>query len=152
MQAHRLVKARHAASALDGEGARRVGGRWNAPGTPVAYCASSLSLAVLELLAHLDPGEAPDDLVAIRFEIPDGMRSSRLVQADLPLNWRQDAGRDALRALEARWIGAGATGILIVPSVIVPAETNVLVNPRHPDAARIKVVHQEPFHLDGRLT
>ena len=33
----RIVKARHADGAFDGEGARSEGGRWNSPGTPVVY-------------------------------------------------------------------------------------------------------------------
>ena len=151
MQVYRLVKARHAATALDGEGARRVGGRWNAPGVPVAYCASSLSLAVLELLVHVDPGDAPEDLVAVRIEVPDDVTARRLLPAELPDDWRQGTGKAALRALGTAWTHAGAEGVLIVPSVIVPAEMNVLVNPRHPDAARIKLLGQEPFRLDARL-
>ena len=122
---YRLVKARHSATTLDGEGARRVGGRWNAPGIPLAYGAFSLSLAVLELLVHADPGDVPDDLAALRFEIPGDVAMSR-------------------------WM-AGVTGVLLVPSVIVPVEMNVLVNPRHPDAARIRLSGQEPFPLDPRL-
>ena len=145
------MKARHAATALDGEGARRVGGRWNPPGVPVAYGASSLSLAVLELLVHVDPADIPDDLVAIQFELPDDLAVSRLLPADLPDDWRRETGIAALRSLGARWIQARRTGILMVPSVIVGAEANVLVDPQHPDAARIKAIVRESFHLDPRL-
>jgi len=151
MLAFRLVKARHAATALDGEGARRVGGRWNAPGLPVAYCASSLSLAVLELLVHVDPAAVPEDLVAIRIEIPDGLPLRRLLPAELPDDWRRESGRGRLRALGAAWLGARREAVLAVPSVIVPGETNLLVNPRHPDAARIRMLAPEPFTLDARL-
>jgi len=151
MQFYRLVKARHSATALDGEGARRVGGRWNAPGIPLAYGASSLSLAVLELLVHADPGDVPDDLAALRFEIPGDVAMSRWLPAELPADWRKDTGKAALRSLGAQWLMAGVTGVLLVPSVIVPVEMNVLVNPRHPDAARIRLSGQEPFPLDPRL-
>ena len=152
MLAFRLVKARHAATALDGEGARRVGGRWNAPGVPVVYAASSLSLAVLELLVHADPGDLPDDLMAVHLEIPEDVAMGRRLPPDLPPGWRRDAGKAALRALGAQWLRAGMEAVLLVPSVIVPAELNVLVNPRHPAAARIKVKALEPFGLDPRLS
>jgi RES domain-containing protein len=117
----------------------------------VAYAASSLSLAVLELLVHVDPADSPDDLIAIRFELPDDVAVSHLPPAELPKDWRHDVGIAALRSLGARWVQTRQTAVLIVPSVIVPAEANVLVNPRHPDAARIRAVHQEPFPLDPRL-
>jgi len=151
MRVFRLVKARHAGTALDGEGARLAGGRWNSPGMPVVYCASSLSLAVLELLAHVDPGDLPEDLVAIGIEIPDALAMRRLGVRDLPADWRQDTGKAALRALAADWLRARAEAVLVVPSVIVPAELNVLVDPRHPDAAGIRAVAREPFRLDPRL-
>lgn len=151
MQAFRLVKARDAAATLDGEGARLAGGRWNAPGLPVAYCASSLSLAILELLVHVDPGSFPEDLVAIRVEIPDDLALRRVLPAELPGDWRREPGRGQLRALGTAWLRAQKEAVLAVPSVIVPGETNLLVNPRHPDAVQVRVLATEPFSLDARL-
>ena len=151
MQAFRLVKARRAATALDGEGARRFGGRWNPPGVALVYCSSSLSLAVLELLVHVEPLAAPDDLVAVQIELPEDLAQRRLVPADLPTDWRT-AGRAGLRALGAEWIRAGNEAVLVVPSAIVPAEANILVNPAHPAAARIRILAQEPFSWDPRLS
>lgn len=151
MRVHRLVKAPHAATPLDGEGARRFGGRWNPRGMPVAYCASTLSLAVLELLVHEDVNDLPDDLVAVEVTIPDDFPARRFLAADLPGDWRQDDGREVLRALGARWFRDRAEPLLIVPSVVVPGEANILVNSLHPDAARIVVSAREPFRLDRRL-
>jgi RES domain-containing protein len=151
MRVHRLVKARHAASPLDGEGARQAGGRWNVVGIPLAYCASTLSLAVLELLAHADPAAFPEDLIAIEAEIPDDLPRVHWPPEALPAGWREEAGRAGLQAKGGAWVKAGTSGVLLVPSVIVPSEVNVLVNPAHPDAARILVVGRAPFSLDPRL-
>jgi len=151
MEAHRLVKARHAASALDGEGARRVGGRWNPAGVPVAYCAASLSLSVLEMLVQVDPGELPDDLLALRLEWPADLPATRFRPEALPRNWRTEAGRPALQALGAAWIKGGETAVLLVPSVVIPSETNILINPAHGDAASIRVTTREAFSLAPRL-
>ena len=68
--------ARRAQVALDGEGARLYGGRWNSAGTAVVYAASHLSLAALEYLVHIDPDDAPDDLVALRLSVPGNARIS----------------------------------------------------------------------------
>lgn len=151
MLAHRLVKARHAGNALDGEGARRVGGRWNPPGVAMVYCASSLSLAVLELLVQVDVGEFPEDLVALRVEIPEDLPVAVWQPAELPPDWRRDSGIHALRVLGRDWIRSGASPVRAVPSVIVPAESNLLIHPGHPLAARIRVLGQQPFSLDPRL-
>jgi RES domain-containing protein len=41
---YRICKTRYAASAFDGEGAFRFGGRWNTRGTRLIYTAGSLAL------------------------------------------------------------------------------------------------------------
>ena len=60
---------------LDGEGARLHGGRWNSVGTPVVYTSSTLALAVLEMLVHVDPEDLPKDLVALRPDVPGKVSS-----------------------------------------------------------------------------
>jgi RES domain-containing protein len=53
LSAWRICKARYATRAFDGEGARVYGGRWNSPGTRVAYASESVALATLEVLVGL---------------------------------------------------------------------------------------------------
>ena len=151
MRVHRLVKARHAASPLDGEGARRAGGRWNPKGLPLVYSSSTLALCALELLVHLDPAAIPGDLIAIEAEIPETLPLLQWQPADLPAGWRTDAGQPALQAKGGDWIKQATSGVILVPSVIVPSETNILINPAHPDAAKVFVVARTPFTLDPRL-
>jgi RES domain-containing protein len=79
--------ARSAHQALDGEGARQFGGRWNSPGIPMLYTSQNLSLAGLELLVHVDPGAAPSDLVALRVEVPEDSGLS-IPASELPDGWR----------------------------------------------------------------
>jgi RES domain-containing protein len=55
----RIFKKKHKASALTGEGARRFGGRWNSRGVGVIYTSASPSLAILEILVHLQAQELP---------------------------------------------------------------------------------------------
>lgn len=151
MKAFRLVKARHADSPLDGEGAMRAGGRWNSRGVRMVYCSGSLALAALELLVHLDPAAAPGDLVAIEVELPESLAVQCWRPADLPLDWRNAEALPALQAMGDGWIRAGAAGVLVVPSVVVPTEVNILLNPSHADIARIQVTGRTPFSLDPRL-
>lgn len=132
--------------ALDGEGARRSGNRWNSPGRTVIYAASTLSLAVLELLVHTDPDLVPDDMVAMRLEVPEAEYPS-VSPGELPkpesMEWYRERG-DA-------WLGSKQSLVLFVPSVIVPVEQNVLINPAHPDMSRVRVRDISPFQFDTRL-
>lgn len=150
MRVFRLGKAAHARSVMDGEGARLWGGRWNPPGLPVVYTSESLALAVLEQLVHADLADLPDDLVATTLEIPDALPVATL--DDLPARWRDHPAPSEVQALGAAWLEAEETPVLRVPSAVLPREHNRLINPRHPLAARIHVVGNEPFAWDPRLS
>jgi RES domain-containing protein len=116
------------------------------------YTSASLSLAALELLAHLTRDiETPPDLVAIAAEIPDRVRVTRIAIDELPVNWRRAPASPALAAIGARWIRDATTAVLAVPSAIIPEETNYLLNPRHPQFATIRVRRSQPFVFDPRL-
>ncbi|MEO0803689.1 MAG: RES family NAD+ phosphorylase [Cyanobacteria bacterium J06642_2] len=147
----RLCKSRWAESAFSGEGARRVGGRWNHKGVAVVYAARSLSLAALELFVHLEPEDRPDDLVQISAEIPEGVSRRKLTPADLPKNWRAYPAPSALQTLGSQWVRSGETAILELPSVVIPNEMNVLLDPSHEDFQDITVNSPEPFFFDPRM-
>ena len=140
---HRLAKA--AFTALDGEGARLYGGRWNAPGRPMIYAAASPSLAVLEVLVHLDlpPDLLPVDYRLLAIDIPDEAPVERLDHTP-----EDDAG---CLAIGERFLHRAAALVLLAPSVVVPQEHNALINVRHPQMARVRLVGDEPFRLDPRL-
>lgn len=147
----RLTTRRHAARAFDGEGARLYGGRFNHSGVSVVYCASHLSLAVLELLVHVDPDLLPDRLVAIPATVPPALEILHLPARRLPRNWRAYPAPAELKDLGGAWLRSAASPLLAVPSAVVPPELNVLVNPAHPDAGRLAIGPPEPFVFDPRL-
>lgn len=149
--AWRLVKAKHADTAFDGEGARRYGGRWNARGTPAVYLGGSLSLAALELFVHLTAEDARLAFAAFRVDIPDGVAIRELAPGDLPDHWREEPPPDSCKALGTAWAQTGETALLRVPSVIVPSEHNYVLNPRHQDARRLITHPPQPFGFDDRM-
>src|SRR5208283_2263747 len=103
----RISKRRYAnppASAFDGEGSRRRGGRWTPPGTRVAYASSSLALASLEYFVNLDPEDAPDDLVSVRVSIPDRVRCEQVSVSSLPRSWRRIPFPQELWVVGERWL------------------------------------------------
>lgn len=147
----RLSYAVHANNALDGEGARIVGGRWNRRGRRAVYLSEHLSAAILELLVHINLRRVPP-LVAIRVEVPSGTAIYEPALADLPPDWRETPGPpDSTREFAEKWFAGGATALMRVPSVVVPEEFNYILNPDHASAGRLSVRAPEPFTLDRRL-
>jgi len=144
-EAYRIVKTKYARNAFDGEGARLQGGRWSSVGTPVVYAAGSLSLAILEILVHLQDTGALSAYAVVRMEFPDSVVLS-LDAALLPVNWRVSPALAAVMAIGDDWVGESRSAILRVPSVIVPIEYNFLINPAHRDFSLITV--GEPLSLD----
>lgn len=150
LTAWRITKRKHVKSAFDGAGARKYGGRWNSAGLAVVYTAESQSLAVLEMLVHLDGPELLNEYVLI----PVGMEE-RLVQsiatAELPKQWRTYPAPKQLREIGDQWLRAGASVALQVPSALLPAESNFLLNPNHSDFGKLAVGEPTPFQFDSRL-
>jgi len=143
--------ARAVFSALAGDGARVAGGRWNWPGLPLVYASSTVSLATLEILAHTDLRALPDDLTAYQIHIPDDVTIERVTLDELDPAWRDTSDHAVCRARGKVWIETASTAVLVVPSIIVPDESNYLLNPRHPDFARIVVAQTRDFVMDARL-
>lgn len=150
MQAFRIVKKRHALTAFSGDGARTYGGRWNFPGIPMVYAAQTRALAALESLAHFGGAERRMAFVTFEIEIPDRL-AKRLDDTQLPRDWRSDEPGASTQALGSEWQRGAGSAALIVPSVLVPQEYNVLLNPEHPDIDKIMVAYPEPFTFDARL-
>jgi RES domain-containing protein len=137
--------ARRPFDAIDGEGARLFGGRWNRPGLAVVYCAINLSLAVLEILVHLDVElrEFPSDYVKIPIEIPRSLKLDRIDHLPEDLADTIEIG--------SQWCQAAKTVGLLVPSIVVPEERNLLLNPSHRDFPRLHVREAQQFRIDARL-
>lgn len=138
---------------LSGKGAERSGGRWNRPGRPVLYTASTVSLACLETIVHLNAGALPLNRFLVEIVVPDDVWAVRQVlpRQNLPVGWSAiPEGRVSLD-IGDRWLRDGSSALLGVPSVIVPEEFNVLINPRHSDAARIAASKVRPWFYDQRI-
>jgi RES domain-containing protein len=136
---------------LDGEGARLFGGRWSSRGSPVVYTAAHLSLAVLEVLVHADPDLIPNDLAVFEIEIPDDLAVERVAPEALPADWQKISEHLVCRELGDAWLQGGGAAVLVVPSAIIPEETNYLINPAHPASDRVQVAQTRPFVFDPRL-
>jgi RES domain-containing protein len=146
----RIVKSRHASTAFDGEGTRLYGGRWNSPGTKMVYTSSTISLAVLEVLVHLQEASLLSSYSLISAGFDDAL-VERLDHSMLPDGWRAYPAPSELQQIGDEWVRSQRSAVLEVPSVIVERESNYLLNPSHPDFSSIVIGEPEPFTFDERL-
>jgi len=139
---------------LSGAGAKSTGGRWNAVGEALLYTSETQALACLETVVHLNAGGLPLNRYLVSITIPAAVRAAARTETpgSLPVGWDANpSGRASIRFGTA-WLRSGASALLRVPSVIVPDEYNVLINPLHPDSRAIMAVKIRKWLYDPRLT
>ena len=142
----------YTADDLSGAGARITGGRWNARGTPLLYASTSRALACLETVVHLGGGVAlPLNRYLVRIDVPAALWAARTVfDADQHVGWDAlPAGRVSI-AWGTAWAAQGGSLLAQVPSVIVPEEHNLLINPAHPQAGKLRVAKLRRWLYDPR--
>jgi RES domain-containing protein len=150
MRAYRIVKLKHAHEAFSGEGARIYGGRWNRPGVALVYAAQTRSLAALESLAHFAGAERRMSFVTFEIDVPEDL-VMRIDRADLAPGWRSEEPGAITQELGSQWQRGGKSVALAVPSVLVPEESCLLLNPEHPDTDKVMISYPVPFEFDERL-
>ena len=151
MRVWRICRRERAGDPLGGRGGLHASGRWHERGARIVYTSATLSLAALEMLVHADRDLLPADLVQIEIEVPVDLQIERIEIRDLPSTWRHYPGPQALRRLGMGWIDRRRTAVLRVPSAVIPAEHNYLLNPLHDAMRRIRVAGRRRFVLDLRL-
>jgi RES domain-containing protein len=105
---------------------------------------------MLELLVHIERDDAPHDLVFAIADVPDDSIEDVDVST-LPPNWRVEPPPATPRSIGDAWVRSSSSISLRVPSVLLPKESNLLINPRHPRAGEIQYAALEKVVLDPRL-
>ncbi len=138
---------------LSGAGAKISGGRWNAAGDAVVYTSETQALACLETVVHLNAGGLPLNRYLVAVTIPLNIWAAARTETpgSLPVGWdAEPAGRASIQ-FGAAWLRSGTSTVLRIPSVIVPDEFNVLINPGHADSNRIVATKIRKWLYDPRL-
>ncbi len=141
------------ARALDGEGSSLAGGRWNSRGVPMVYTSSHLSLCVLEVFVNI-PARLRDDLdafEAVRISIPDDAGTTQIDIGEFEAMLAAADPQSACRAAGDRWIAQARDLVLAAPSVVVPEELNLMLNPAHRRMREVAIVSTRRFHFDARM-
>ena len=141
-------------------GAYLYGGRWNSPGQYVVYASGNVSLAMLEVLVHIDDAAAFARQAHVYQRLSfDRTQVAVIDEAALPEDWNARPESIETRGIGDEWLARQETPVLAVPSVVVPAELrfeqeylNYLFNPQHPDfGAFIKVGELQTLDWDPRF-
>lgn len=146
----RIAKSRYARDAFDGEGARLNGGRWNSVGVRVAYASESIALASLEVMVGLQKTRLLPSYSLVSVQVGEAS-IEELSSAALPTNWRSHPPAAECQAIGDRWIAEQRSLVLKVPSVIIEAESNYLLNPAHPNFGSVAISAPMTFAFDERL-
>lgn len=143
MRLYRLCRQKYVE--LTGYGAKQTGGRWNRKGLATLYTAEHASLAVVEVLVHLDRTELPEDYVLLEIDVAD--------EHVLPLT-SSEADRDLLQSAYEKGHGClpeRSVGFSI-PSVVVPQDRIVVLYSDAPlHRSVVHVMKISPFMFDRRL-
>ena len=126
-----------------------AGGRWNSPGQRAVYLSSTLSLAAMETFVHLGEDVARLDYAYFEIEIPDSVVILPLTVK--PRGWRNEPPSNASQRIGDRWLRAKTSVLLEVPSAIIPTETNLILNPVHPEARKLRIKPPRRFQFDPRM-
>jgi RES domain-containing protein len=144
----------YGADDLTGKGAERTGGRWNRRGTPLIYTSTSVALACLETLVHLTGGMSlPLNRYLVRISVsPAAWRKRVIFDPTEHVGW--DAEPPGLVSMDwgTQWARSGASLLAEVPSVVVPEESNILINPAYKGAGRLNVRKLRHWRYDLRLS
>lgn len=111
----------------------------------MVYTAESSALAMLEQLAYLARRALPPPYQLLQLDAPDGCAVTLF--AGKMVRWEVEATRSWGEA----WLEGATTPLARVPSALAPEAYNFLINPAHPDAARIRIASAARHHWDDRL-
>ena len=131
---------------LSGRGGLLAPGRWHRQGIPVVYCCDHPSTALLEILVQVDLHQIPKDFQLMKIHCPDDIEAF-----DIGIDHTEITRTSLTRARGSELLERNASCLLRVPSAIMPEAANILINPRHPDAARLTIEKTIRYPFDSRL-
>lgn len=150
MEVYRLSRVKFASS-LSGKGAALKGARWNSPGVELIYTAANRSLAMAEVAVHFTLATLPGDYVMMTIFIPDDLSLQKLNISDLPADWNVFPHPTSTQPIGDKFVVDNKYCVLQIPSSVTLGDFNFLINPKHPEFARIKLTDTVNFPFDKRI-
>jgi RES domain-containing protein len=108
-------------------------------------------LAALEVLVHVDPALAPDNMRLLEIDIPANIAVEVCDPEQIVSDWSVYPAPLELQEFGSQWLVSLRSAVLRVPAAVMPVESNLLLNPRHPEFSSMRVIQDLPFSFDSRL-
>lgn len=150
MEVYRLSRQQFAMG-LSGKGAALKGARWNSVGVELIYTAANRSLAMAEVAVHFTLATLPADYVMVTIFIPDNISMEKLNASDLPTDWNIFPHPTSTQLVGNKFVADNRYCVLQVPSSVTSGDFNFLINPKHTDFSRIKIIEIVDFPFDKRI-
>jgi RES domain-containing protein len=134
---------------LSGAGGFRASARWHERGTRVVYLADTPAGALLEACVHTSAGDVPPKYTLLAVSVADDVSTETVEASALPPNWADDL--EVTRQVGSAWLRSQRSALLRVPSALVPASFNYLLNPLHAEARRVRIKSVYEYPFDPRI-
>jgi RES domain-containing protein len=134
---------------LSGLGARLYGGRWNSKGLAAVYTSETVSLSLLEVLAHAVQYDDLTEKFLMTLTMPDDITIYKIPATKLRYGWQNDTSYT--KYIGDSFLKDNKYLLLQVPSAIVKTEFNFIINPLHKEFKKIKLSSSRLFEFDNRL-
>jgi RES domain-containing protein len=143
----RLIQEKYSPD-WDGKGAELIGRRWNSKGLPMIYTSESRALCTAEIAVHIALGSAPAGYIMLTINIPEHTELFEIDLKALTQGWKKFPFTEFTRKLGDDFILQNKFPLMKAPSAAIPGDFNYLINPRHPDFEKIKIIKIEPYEFD----
>lgn len=150
MEVYRLTREKFAGE-LSGKGAALKGARWNSVGVELIYTAANRSLAMAEVAVHFSLATIPEDYLMMTIFIPDNVSVKKMNVSDLPDDWNIFPHPSSTQSIGDRFVVENKFCVLQIPSSVTAGDYNFLINPKHPEFTRIKIIDKVKFPFDKRI-
>jgi RES domain-containing protein len=138
------------ANDLTGAGSRLFGARWNHKLTACLYTSETRALAVLEYTVNINMDDIPRALSITTLNIPnDSIRELKI--SDLPGDWSDPTSPMSTKDFGTALLQSATHLVLKIPSAIIPAEFNYLIDPAHRNMSKVSIVDVRDFVYDLRI-
>jgi len=134
---------------LSGSGGLHASGRWHDRGLPIVYLAESPAGALLESCVHTSANDIPPNYTLLAVQVEERIHIETLDLAILQTDWIEHF--ESTREIGSAWLRSMRSVLFRVPSALVPATFNVLLNPLHPQAKSIRIESAYEYPFDPRL-